>query len=382
MTEQPDAPADTRMMGIVHRALRRDLARSTTVLSGASMLSDDQRGALNAHLGWMMRFLRDHHEGEDKGLYPMVRDRDAGAAPLLDRMSADHDTVASSIVAVESATDGFARRGGEEERARLFAAVEHLEEDLLPHLRDEEDELMPVVSATITNAEWRAWDKAFNLDPKSFVELGREGHWILDGLGPADRKLVVELVPPVPRFVLLHGFAGSYRRHLAACWGSPTPHPRRIARSCHVEVVVDAPPDAVWDVVCDVTKVGEWSNECVEAEWLDGATIAQPGARFRGRNRAGAFRWGRQCEVLSATPHTLVWRTVPTLLFPDSTEWTIRLHDDPAGTRIEQSFTILKLPRLLDWVFATSIPAHRDRTEALTQDLRQLGVRSLRVGSS
>ena len=35
MTRCPNAPADTRMMGIVHDALRRDLGRAIDVLSTA-----------------------------------------------------------------------------------------------------------------------------------------------------------------------------------------------------------------------------------------------------------------------------------------------------------------------------------------------------------
>jgi hypothetical protein len=63
------------------------------------------------------------------------------------------------------------------------------------------------------------------------------------------------------------------------------------------------------------------------------------------------------------------------VLYPDSTEWTIRLHDDEdtGGTRIEQAFRVVKAPRILDVIYATAIPNHRDRDEALAADLRRLG---------
>ena len=122
----------------------------------------------------------------------------------------------------------------------------------------------------------------------------------------------------------------------------------------------------------DPTRVGEWSHECVAAEWIADSTEAAPGARFRGRNRTGLIRWGRVCEVVSAEPTALVWRTVPSLLYPDSSEWRITVHATADGTRIEQTFEVLKIPRLLDAVYATLIPGHRDRTAALTEDLRRL----------
>ena len=69
MKKDMDGPADTRMMGIVHDALRRDLARARAALAGP--VAPEQRRALAAHVGWMMDFLHEHHRGEDAGLYPI-----------------------------------------------------------------------------------------------------------------------------------------------------------------------------------------------------------------------------------------------------------------------------------------------------------------------
>ena len=256
---------------------------------------------------------------------------------------------------------------------QLVAALDQLAEVLLPHLQREEDEMMPVVSSVVTDREWRALEDEYNLEPKSFVELGLEGHWLIDDADPEDRQAVLRLVPTIPRFVLLHGFARSYRRRAAACWGRPARPPRRVQMSGDCTVGTDAAIDAVWDVVRDVTRTGEWSHECVGVVWLDGASSATPGARFRGRNRAGIFRWGRICEVVVAEPYELVWRTVPTTLYPDSTEWTIRLRPVGDGTEIEQTFTVLRGPKLLAILYGLIIPAHRDRTAALTEDLRRIG---------
>ena len=59
-------------------------------------------------------------------------------------------------------------------------------------------------------------------------------------------------------------------------------------------------------------------------EWLADLDASTP-SRFRGRNRAGMFRWGRVCEIVSAEPYELVWGTVPTARYPDSSEWRIAL---------------------------------------------------------
>ncbi|HEY7068936.1 MAG TPA: SRPBCC family protein [Acidimicrobiales bacterium] len=326
----PNGQADTRLMGIIHTALRRDLGRIRTALTASPPPARHQREAIAGHAGWMMQFLHQHHTTED-----------SGPAAVLDRMHADHEAIAGGIDTVAARAADYGRGDDGGERQRLLAAIDGLEATHLPDLRLEEDEAIPI-------------------------------HWILDGLGEEDRDFVLHLVPAVPRFVLLHGYARRYRRLRAACWGAPA---RRVQKDGRVEVAVPAERAAVWAIVRDVTRVGEWSHECVGAEWVGGATAAVPGARFRGRNRSGLFRWGRVCEVVAAAPYELTWRTVPTVRFPDSTEWTIRLHEDgdEGGTRIEQAFRVVKAPKVLDVIYATAIPNHRDRSDALAGDLRRLG---------
>ena len=370
-----DAPADTTMMRIVHDALRRDLCRAKAALTEPTRGRSAQRQAIAAHLAWIMRFLHAHHASEDNGLYPLVRERAGDATDMLevlDRMTREHQDVADAIAAVEATTAALTSDASNEVVQRTVATLDALEAVLLPHLQEEEQEAMPIASRLITASEWQAIEKKHNLDPKSMSELGFEGHWLIDSATDADRAIVIGLVPLIPRFILLHGFARRYRRHVRECWGDAR-KPRRVQMENGIAVTVDADIDEVWNVVRDVTRVGEWSHECVGATWLGDSTSATPGARFRGRNRAGVFRWGRVCEILSAEPHELIWRTVPTLLYPDSSEWRIALDKVDGGTTVTQHFRVLRAPRVLSALYALLIPTHRDRTTALIEDLQRLG---------
>lgn len=279
------------------------------------------------------------------------------------------------MVGLRAAAATYAER---DERQPVVDAIDHLADVLDPHLSREEDEVMPVVSQVVSKQEWRAIEQEHNLDGKSMAQLGREGHWLIDNATPGDRARVIGLVPLVQRLLLLYGFAPSYRRYQRAWWD---PHRRRVQHQGSTAVVVAAGIDDVWDIVRDPTRVGEWSHECVGGEWVGDVTEARPGARFRGRNEQGRIRWGRLCEVVSAEPHELVWRTVPTRLSPDSTEWSLRCTRVGDGTRIEQAFQVVKSTRL-EPVYATILPAHRDRTEALTQDLRRIGALAARSGAA
>ena len=156
----------------------------------------------------------------------------------------------------------------------------------------------------------------------------------------------------------------------------------QVQKQSRVEVVGDATVPQVWEVVSDVTRVGEWSHECHGARWLDDAAGPAPGVRFRGHNQAGWVHWGRTCQIVDVdAPRRLVWQTVSTPLFPDITRWRIQLEETSDGrTLITQSFTVLRAPWLLDRIYARLVPNHRDRDARLTEDLVRVGAVARRGG--
>jgi len=218
VTSRSDQPADTTMMGVVHDALRRDLARLHVALSTSPPPDDARRRALAEHTDWMLDFLHHHHAGEDIGLWPLVRGRNPSAGPILDRMEVDHTRVVPAIDQMRAATRCYRDDGSGLTDA--LSALSALEEPLLPHLRGEEDEAMPVVSASITDAEWRAWDQKFNVRGKSISRLAAEGHWLMDGLDPDRYETLVHLVPAPVRVLIVRGYARRYRTASARRWGS------------------------------------------------------------------------------------------------------------------------------------------------------------------
>jgi hypothetical protein len=217
------APADTRMMGIVHSALKRDLLRTRQVLVTAPYPQGAQRVALGRHVSWMIDFLHAHHSGEDAGLWPLVRQRNPAAAALLDSMEADHARIAPAADAVAVAAREYTATTAEPARTALAEALDDLVEVLVPHLDREVAEAMPVVAASITNREWDAVEQEYNIRPKSLRQLAAEGHWLLEGIDAEGYDVVVHKVPAVLRFVLLHGFARTYRRQADARWTPSEP---------------------------------------------------------------------------------------------------------------------------------------------------------------
>jgi uncharacterized protein YndB with AHSA1/START domain len=65
---------------------------------------------------------------------------------------------------------------------------------------------------------------------------------------------------------------------------------------------ISAPPERLYDMVSDLSRMGEWSPENQGGKWVGGATGAAPGARFKGRNRNGWRRWSTNVTILTANP--------------------------------------------------------------------------------
>ncbi len=64
-------------------------------------------------------------------------------------------------------------------------------------------------------------------------------------------------------------------------------------------VVVAASPEALYDLVSDVTRVGEWSSECRACWWDEGAG-AKVGDWFNGRNESGDRTWETKSQIAAA----------------------------------------------------------------------------------
>jgi len=121
-----------------------------------------------------------------------------------------------------------------------------------------------------------------------------------------------------------------------------------------VTVRMAAPPSVVWDLVSDVTRIGEFSPETFEAKWTRGSTGPEVGASFAGhvkRNGVGPTYWS-PCTVTKCEPERLFEFAVGT----DSVKvnnWGYRLEpvDGGAATDVTEYFRLEpSLPTRLYWL--------------------------------
>ena len=125
------------------------------------------------------------------------------------------------------------------------------------------------------------------------------------------------------------------------------PGPSRVlefaAMRAAVTLHIDAPPDTVWGFVTDITKMGEYSPEVVEAEWIDGATGPTVGARYRGhvkRNENWPILYWTTCKITECVPGEVFEFAVMMGNRPVNTwRYEFRVTDD-GGTDVTESFDL------------------------------------------
>ena len=107
-------------------------------------------------------------------------------------------------------------------------------------------------------------------------------------------------------------------------------------------IVIEAPPEHVYGIIADVTRIGELSPVC-KAAWWDEGSGPHEGGWFTGRNEvAGRDPWERHCEIFIAEPgRAFGW--VDGGREEGIAEWTYRFRPVDDGTEVEESWRILRM---------------------------------------
>ena len=101
-------------------------------------------------------------------------------------------------------------------------------------------------------------------------------------------------------------------------------------------IVIARSPHELYDMVCDITRMGEWSPVCKACWWDEGAS-AQAGAWFTGRNETPERTWETRSQVVAAKPG----REFAFAVFGDRAQWGYTFTPADGGTRVTESWDFL-----------------------------------------
>jgi len=132
-----------------------------------------------------------------------------------------------------------------------------------------------------------------------------------------------------------------------------------------VERYIEASPDALYDLFSDVTRTPERTPDIVRCEWLDGATGPAVGARFKATNKQGRGpNWSNKPVVTVADPgrEFSFTRTEP---FAGTILWRHQFVPEGTGTRVIESYEVLKPVATLGWFIIDTLYGMKDRQTEL-----------------
>jgi hypothetical protein len=116
----------------------------------------------------------------------------------------------------------------------------------------------------------------------------------------------------------------------------------------------------MYELVSDVTRMGQWSPETRACRWVGGASGPSVGARFRGSNRFGWRRWSTTCTVTAADPGERFAFAVSLGSVPIS-QWSYEFRAEAGGCRVTEVFEDRR-PRWMD-VLGRPVMGIADRDE-------------------
>jgi iron-sulfur cluster repair protein YtfE (RIC family) len=153
MAEEP--LADARDMFAVHTMFRREFGLMPDLVRGLMAGDTGRAVAVGDHVALVSTMLDIHHSGEDKHIWPLLRERGAGKiAEIVDAMEEQHDRIHADYLRLGQALTAWRERPWAENGDALAGAIEQLIPGLEAHLSLEEDEVVPLIERHVTAAEY------------------------------------------------------------------------------------------------------------------------------------------------------------------------------------------------------------------------------------
>jgi hypothetical protein len=132
-----------------------------------------------------------------------------------------------------------------------------------------------------------------------------------------------------------------------------------------VSLFIQAPPERLYGLVADVTRMPELSPELVRCVWLDGATGASVGARFEATNQLPRGRAWKNRPVVTIAEPGREFAFSRTEKMAGTVVWRYRFEPERTGTHVTESYEVTRPISRLGWFIIERLFGGHDRRTAL-----------------
>jgi len=101
-------------------------------------------------------------------------------------------------------------------------------------------------------------------------------------------------------------------------------------------ILIASPAPELYDMVSDITRMGEWSPVCKTCWWDEGDS-AKVGAWFTGRNETPERTWETRSQVVAAEPG----QEFAFAVYGDRARWGYTFTPAEGGTQVTESWEFL-----------------------------------------
>lgn len=136
-----------------------------------------------------------------------------------------------------------------------------------------------------------------------------------------------------------------------------------------VDRYIAAAPEALYDIVADVTRMPALSPEVAHCEWIDGATGPAVGARFRARNSVGRGPDWHNKPIITVADRGREFVFERTEPFAGTVQWGYRFDPEGAGTRVTEWYRVTKDLAIVGWMIIGGLYGLKDRTGDLRRGM-------------
>jgi hemerythrin-like domain-containing protein len=218
---QHNDTVDTWEMVVVHKAFRREFARTPELVRKVADGDTARSEVVADYLEFITDGLHHHHTAEDELLWPVLLERVGELdSELVHRMETQHELVAALVARAGELLPSWRAGADAAVGEELAATFEKMSVALNEHLDDEEVEILPLCAEHLTPAEWRAvgerGQEGIPKGAKAFVSLGG----LLEDATPQERTRFLALLPLPARVMWRVVGKGIYRREVARIHGS------------------------------------------------------------------------------------------------------------------------------------------------------------------
>ena len=223
MTTPNEPLADARDMFAAHTMFRREFGLMPGLVRAVAV-GDTQRSAQVAdHIVVVSGVLNHHHSGEDKYIWPRLRERcPDDCAPLVDVMEDQHHAIHNGLLQVAQAGQAWRDSAAADARDALAGAIDRLLPVMNEHLALEEDRVVPLIEKFVTQAEYGrvAQEQGAEVPPDKLPAVF--GMFMYEG-DPAAIDLAVADMPAEVQPVIRDLAPKAYAAYAQELYGTATP---------------------------------------------------------------------------------------------------------------------------------------------------------------